>query len=169
MLCTASIRTLGIAVGMLFFSATVKAWDFDSIARAPVSPTEQYLTARQVCDAELLLYERWNAHDMGGYLDCFWKSPDLLLIVDADRYTGWQELREVYLRSYRNPAHMGHVTASRIQVLLVQPDLALAVIEWVHAPPPPQHALIGVDTDLLRRINGLWKVVSSHGSTHLGL
>jgi hypothetical protein len=165
----ASIAALGIAFALVFLSPFANAWDFDSIAPPPAAPTDQYRTARQVFDAELFLYERWNAHDMEGYLDCFWNSPDLSLIDDADRYTGWQELREVYLRNYRNPADMGHVTTSRIQVLLVEADLALAVIEWVHAPAAPRHTVIGIDTDLLRRMNGRWKVVSSHGSTHLGL
>jgi hypothetical protein len=164
-----SIAAPGIAFALVFVSPVANAWDLDSISPPPTAPTDQYRTARQVLDAELFLYERWNAHDMVGYLDCFWNSPDLSLIDDADRYTGWQELREVYLRNYRNPADMGHVTPSRIQVLLVEADLALAVIEWVHAPAAPRHRVIGIDTDLLRRIHGRWKVVSSHGSTHLGL
>jgi hypothetical protein len=162
-------KILAVALSLLLVSPVAHCWDFDSIAQPPAAPTDLYRTARQVADAELYLYERWNSHDMEGYLDCFWKSPDLSLIVDADRYTGWEELRDQYLRSYRNPTDMGHITVSRLQVLLLEPDVAVAVIEWVLASPSPHHTLIGLDTDILRRINGAWKVAGSHGSTHYGL
>jgi len=51
---------------------------FDSIA-SPKGPTGP--NAQSVLDVYRTLQrmtERWNAHDLEGYLDYFWKSPDLL-------------------------------------------------------------------------------------------
>src|ERR1700733_645434 len=36
--------------------------------------------------------DRWNAHDLAGFMDGLWKSKDFLLVVDAEEVRGWNEV-----------------------------------------------------------------------------
>src|SRR5262249_50914941 len=68
--------------------------------------------------------ERWNAHDLEGYLDYFWKSPVLLCVYDAQQFSGWQELCDTYFRSFHNPDEMGQEAQSWIEIRMIRSDLA---------------------------------------------
>jgi hypothetical protein len=50
---------------------------------------------------ELRLYlkmlDRWNANDIEGYLEVYWKSPELLVVVDSEQFNGWQQLHDSYI------------------------------------------------------------------------
>lgn len=37
--------------------------------------------AQQIDDVVLKMLDRWNAHDLEGNLDVYWKSPDLVVLV----------------------------------------------------------------------------------------
>jgi hypothetical protein len=39
-----------------------------------------------------------HAHDIEGYLGVYWKSPELLVVVDSEQFNGWQQL-QCYHRS----------------------------------------------------------------------
>jgi hypothetical protein len=41
--------------------------------------------------------DRWNARDIEGYLEVYWKSPNLLVVIDSQQFNGWQELHDVYV------------------------------------------------------------------------
>ena len=36
----------------------------------------------------LKMLDRWNAHDIDGYMEVYWKSPELLVVVDAEQFNG---------------------------------------------------------------------------------
>ncbi len=36
--------------------------------------------------AYLKMLDRWNAHDIEGYLEEYWKSPELLVVVDSEQF-----------------------------------------------------------------------------------
>jgi hypothetical protein len=44
------------------------------------------------------MLDRWNAHDIEGHLEVYWKSPELLVVVDSEQFNGWQQLRDSYRR-----------------------------------------------------------------------
>jgi hypothetical protein len=46
------------------------------------------------------MLDRWNAHDIEGYVEVYCKSPDLLVVVDAEQFNGWQQLHDSYLNGY---------------------------------------------------------------------
>jgi uncharacterized protein (TIGR02246 family) len=140
-------------------------WDFDSITPSP-SPTQlAKSSSQQVYDVLINMLTRWNAHDLEGYLDCFWKSPDLVDIVDSEVNLGWQELHDSYKNGFHSPDEMGVLTPMRIQVRLVKDDLAFALTRWTVTFPRSSHALIGIDTNYLQKFEGGWKVISAHTST----
>jgi hypothetical protein len=53
------------------------------------------------------MLDRWNAHDIEGHLEVYWKSPELLVVVDSEQFNGWQQLRDSYLNGYPNRNRWG--------------------------------------------------------------
>jgi hypothetical protein len=35
------------------------------------------------------MIDRWNAHDIEGHLEAYWKSPELLVVIESERFNGW--------------------------------------------------------------------------------
>jgi hypothetical protein len=38
--------------------------------------------------------------DIEGYMEVYWKSPELLVVVDSEQFNGWQQLHDSYLNGY---------------------------------------------------------------------
>src|ERR1700693_6572972 len=74
------------AISALVFCLPVMAqeqngWQFDSLrANSGVSKPD----AQQVYDVLLNMLDRWNAHDIEGHLQVYWKSPELLVVVGSE-------------------------------------------------------------------------------------
>jgi hypothetical protein len=62
-------------------------WQVDSLqANSSVSKSD----AQQVYEILLKMLDRWNAHDIEGHLDVYWKSPELLVVIDSEQFNGWR-------------------------------------------------------------------------------
>src|SRR5271165_6470898 len=139
-------------------------WDFDSITPTPGPTPSDEASTQQVTDVLVKMVTRWNAHDLDGYLDCFWKSPDLVAIVDSEVNLGWQKLHDSFKKGFPDLEQMGVITPMRIQIRLVKDDLAFALTRWTMTFPRSTHALIGIDSALLQKFDNGWKVISAHTS-----
>jgi hypothetical protein len=63
------------------------AWQLGTLAaNSSVSQPDD----QQVYQILLKMLDRWNAHDIEGYLEVYWKSPELLVVVDSEQFIGWQ-------------------------------------------------------------------------------
>src|SRR5271157_1073153 len=142
-----------------------QVWDFDSITPTPSPIPSQKSSPQEVYDVLVKMMTRWNAHDLDGYLDCFWKSPDLVDVVDSEVNLGWQKLHDSYKSGFHNTDEMGVITPMRIQVRLIKDDLAFGLTRWTVRFPRSTHALIGIDTNYLQKFGDGWKVISAHTST----
>jgi hypothetical protein len=45
--------------------------------------------AQRVYEILLNMLDRWNAHDIEGHLEAYWKSPELLVVIESKRFNGW--------------------------------------------------------------------------------
>ncbi len=162
---------LCIAGGLFLYNAAApahgeeKSWDFDSISPKENLVATDPVAPQQVYDVLLKMLDRWNAHDLDGYMDCFWKSPKLVFLVDAEVHIGWQELEESYKRGFPNAADMGVITPIRIQVRMINENLAFALTRWTVTFPRAVHPVSGIDTNYLQKFSDGWKVISLHTST----
>jgi uncharacterized protein (TIGR02246 family) len=137
-------------------------WQFDSLrADSTVSKTD----AQQIYEVLLKMLDRWNAHDLEGYLEVYWKSPELLVIVDSEQFNGWQQLHDSYVNGYPNRNSMGFIQPGRIQVKLLKPDLALALTWWSISFPSYKQKVVGNTTMNLQKFDDGWNVVAAHSST----
>jgi uncharacterized protein (TIGR02246 family) len=121
--------------------------------------------AQLVYDVLLRMLDRWNAHDLEGHLDVYWKSSELLVVVDSEQFSGWQQLHDSYVNGYPDRSAMGFINPTRIQVKLLKPDLALALTWWTISFPSTQQTVVGNTTMNLQKFDNGWKVVASHTST----
>jgi ketosteroid isomerase-like protein len=108
-------------------------------------------------------YDRWNAQDLDGYMEMFWKSPDLVYTVDNEVTWGWAELRAALLRAYPNRSAMGTINSERLQVRVLTSDLATAVNSW--SMQFPKVKLVGTSLVTLRKFSEGWRVISDHTSS----
>jgi uncharacterized protein (TIGR02246 family) len=137
-------------------------WQFDSL-RANSSGTKS--DVQQVYEVLLKMLDRWNAHDLERYMEVYWRSPELLVVVDSEQFNGWQQLHDSYVNGYPDRNAMGFIQPTRIQVKLLKPDLALALTWWSVSFPSSHRPVIGNTTMNLQKFDRDWKIVDSHTST----
>jgi uncharacterized protein (TIGR02246 family) len=121
--------------------------------------------AQQVYEVLLSMLDGWNAHDIESYLKVYWKSAELLVVVDSEQFNGWQQLHDSYANGYPDPAAMGFIQPKRIQVKLLRPDLALVLTWWSISFPNSQQRTVGNTTMNLQKFDDGWKIIAAHSST----
>jgi uncharacterized protein (TIGR02246 family) len=160
-----SIRLLAVAVFSFclpVIGQEQSGWEYDSAqGQANVSKSD----AQQVYELLLKMLDRWNAHDIEGHLEVYWKSPELLVVVDSEQFNGWQQLHDSYINGYPDRSTMGFIQPKRIQVKLLKPDLALALTWWSVTFPSSKQTVVGNSTMNLQKFSDGWKIVASHTST----
>ena len=155
-----------LAISALSFCLSVKAQErdggqFDSL-RANSSALKP--DAQKVYEVLLKMLDRWNAHDIEGYLEVYSKSTDLLVVVDSEEYSGWQQLHDSYVNGHPNLNGMGFIDLKRIEIKLLKPDLALALTWWSVSFPNSKQNVVGNTTMNLKKSDDGWKIIVSHTS-----
>ena len=142
--------------------AQEREWQVDSLPAdsGVIKPDSQ-----QVYEVLLRMLDRWNAHDIEGYLEVYLKSPELLVVVDSEQFNGWQQLHDSYINGYPDRVAMGFIQPKRIQVKLLRPDLALALTWWSISFPNSKQKTVGNTTMDLQKFDDGWKIIAAHSST----
>jgi ketosteroid isomerase-like protein len=136
-----------------------------SVATAPIEIAPK--TDEQRVYAVLVkMLDRWNARDIDGLMSVYWNSPRLLAVIDAEQFDGWENLYRSYKNQSRNPTSMGIMNPTRVQVKLLQPDLAFGIVSWTMRYPENTHAseIVGTTTTDLQKFGADWKIVALHTS-----
>ena len=76
-------------------------WTFDSNKPA-VPSTPATADDQAIYGVISQMVALWNAHDIEHYMECFWKSDNLLIVSDGEQVIGWSNLLATYQRSYPN-------------------------------------------------------------------
>jgi uncharacterized protein (TIGR02246 family) len=155
------LTLLALASGPPVIAQEQNGWQLDSLH---ANPSGSKPDAQQVYEVLLKMLDRWNAHDIEGHLEVYWKSPELLVVVDSEQFNGWQQLHDSYINGYPDRKAMGFIQPKRIQVKLLKPDLALALTWWSVAFPGSKQNVMGDSTMNLQKFNDGWKIVASHTS-----
>jgi uncharacterized protein (TIGR02246 family) len=134
-------------------------WRYEFLGSDNTKPDDQ-----QVYEVLLKMLDRWNAHDLEGHLEAYWKSSELLVVIDSEQFNGWQQLHDSYVNGYPDRATMGFIQPKRIQVRLLKPDLALALTWWTINFPSSHQKVVGNTTMNLQKFGDGWKIVASHSS-----
>ena len=104
----------------------------------------------------------WNKGDVEAYMEGYWKNDSLLFVGKNGPTYGWQKTLENYKKGYPDRAAMGFLTFGIKKVELIAKDQAFVLGSW-HLKREKDEPK-GYFTLLLRKINGIWKVVVDHSS-----
>ena len=117
---------------------------------------------KEVYDQLMRSLDAWNRHDIDGFLESFWHSDDLVVVVDGENVRGWDLLSKAYHTGYPNPEEMCKLTIDRAQVQMLAPDLGF-VLAWYTASFPKKKEF-GTSTIILRKFSEGWRIIISHTS-----
>lgn len=110
--------------------------------------------------------ECWNAGDLEGFLDAYWRSEQLTFSSGGETRRGFKATRERYLQTYSTREKMGRLTFSKLEVTPLGEDAAMTLGRWrLDRETDGQAEVLGGNfTLVLRRIDGHWRIVHDHTS-----
>ena len=104
----------------------------------------------------------WNKGDLEAFMQGYWKSDSLLFVGQSGPTYGWQKTLDNYKKGYPDKASMGVLTFGIKKVELITKDRAFVLGSW--NVKSEKDELKGFFTLLLRKIEGVWKVIVDHSS-----
>ena len=125
----------------------------------------QLIIAQDADAIRSLLYKQqdaWNAGDIEGFMEYYWKSDSLCFMTKNGITNGWQNTLDRYKRGYPDKQSMGNLTFDLIRIDLLAPDAALVAGKWL--VDSATKSAQGYFNLLLRKKNGHWLIVLDHTS-----
>ena len=105
----------------------------------------------------------WNRGDFRGYMQGF-KYPDVIFVSGGRFQAGWQGTLDHYIRDYGTSADTrGTLRFYDIQIELLAPDAAQLISRYQLVKP--EHPQYGINTRLMRKVNGQWVIALNHVSS----
>ncbi|MEN8008626.1 MAG: nuclear transport factor 2 family protein, partial [Candidatus Krumholzibacteriota bacterium] len=99
----------------------------------------------------------WNEGSIEGYMETYWKSPELRFASGGKVTHGWQKTLDGYLKRYPDRAAMGRLVFSDLDITVLGEDSALAFGAWrLERENDQPHGLF---TLLLHRFDETWRIV----------
>lgn len=106
----------------------------------------------------------WNRGDLGGYLEGYWRSPELVFQSGSTVTKGWDATLERYKTRYQSEGReMGKLSFEALEVEVVAPDAAFVRGAW-RLEMKDDTRPHGLFTLVLRRKAGAWRIVHDHTS-----
>lgn len=104
----------------------------------------------------------WNRGDFQGYMQGF-LNPGVVFVSKGKFQDGWQGTLDHYIRDYGGaPERRGRLHFSDIKIEMLAPDAAQLISRYeLDRPGAPQH---GINTRLMRKVNGRWVIALNHVS-----
>jgi ketosteroid isomerase-like protein len=100
----------------------------------------------------------WNAGDIDGFMEGYWRSADLRFASGGTVTRGWQQTNDRYHARYDSADAMGKLSFTQLEVGLLSGDAAIVHGRWLLTRKAD--APSGLFTLVFRRINGAWVIVS---------
>jgi uncharacterized protein (TIGR02246 family) len=105
----------------------------------------------------------WNSGDFRGYMQGF-KNPDVIFVSGGRFQDGWQGTLDHYIRDYgASPETRGTLRFSDIHIEMLGPDAAQLISRYQLVKQ--QHPQYGINTRLMRKVNGQWVIALNHVSS----
>ena len=108
--------------------------------------------------------EAWNHHDLDGFMEGYWNSPELTFFSGGRQTGGWQATLDRYRATYASPGHeMGTLEFSGLRIEMLGPDAAFVRGAW-HLTMRDGKTPHGLFTLVFRKFPDGWKIVHDHTS-----
>jgi uncharacterized protein (TIGR02246 family) len=126
---------------------------------AGAAPEAQKAAILQVITS---MQDAWNRGDFRGYMQGF-KNPDVIFVSGGRFQDGWQGTLDHYIRDYgASPETRGTLRFFDIRIEMLAPDAAQLISRFQLVRP--QHPQYGINTRLMRKIDGRWVIALNHVS-----
>jgi len=109
--------------------------------------------------------EAWNRGDLEGFMDGYWRSPDLTFFSGGNVSQGWQAALERYQRTYQGTGkEMGHLEFQDLKIDVLDPHAAVVTGKWqlTMSTGKKPHGLF---TLILKDMKNGWHIVHDHTSS----
>ena len=151
---SASLKT-AIFAGLLL----VSGWGMAQ--KAQETPEQKAKAIRAVMDAQVAA---WNRGDLEGYMEGYWRSPELEFYSGATVTKGWEATLARYQKRYQSAgAEMGQLDFSGLEVHANSSDVAWASGRW-HLKMKDGSDKGGLFTLLFQKTSKGWKIIHDHTS-----
>jgi uncharacterized protein (TIGR02246 family) len=137
-------------------------WAAASVAAAeqPVDPGAEKAAILTVITS---MQAAWNRGDFRGYMQGF-KNPDVIFVSGGRFQDGWQGTLDHYIRDYGASADArGKLRFYDIRIEMLAPDAAQLISRYELLRP--QHPQYGINTRLMRKVDGRWVIALNHVSS----
>jgi len=115
---------------------------------------------RKVLDAQV---QAWNKGDLLGFMEGYWKSPDLSFFSGNNKAAGWQATLERYQKKYQGEKkEMGQLAFKDLSIDLLGTDHAL--VKGRFQLQMKQEAPTGIFTLILKKVPAGWRIIHDHTS-----
>jgi ketosteroid isomerase-like protein len=105
----------------------------------------------------------WNRGDFRDYMQGF-KNPDVIFVSGGRFQDGWQGTLDHYIRDYgASPDARGKLRFYDIRIEMLAPDAAQLISRYELLRP--QHPQYGINTRLMRKVDGRWVIALNHVSS----
>ncbi|HEX5184187.1 MAG TPA: nuclear transport factor 2 family protein [Allosphingosinicella sp.] len=126
---------------------------------APDPAAEKKAILHVVADMEAA----WNRGDFRGYMAGF-KNPGVIFVSKGRFQKNWQGTLDHYVRDYGgSPARRGRLHFWDIRIEMLAPDAAQLISRY--RLDKPDHPQDGINTRLMRKVNGKWVIALNHVSS----
>lgn len=106
----------------------------------------------------------WNRGDFDGYMEGFW-NPGVVFVSGGRFQDGWQGTLDHYVRDYGGaPERRGNLHFEIVSIDMLAPDAAMLISNY--QLQRPEHPQTGINTRLMRRIDGRWVIAMNHVSSY---
>lgn len=131
----------------------------------PKKPTEEQpsslRTPVEIVRATLMAQAAaWNEGDLDGFMEGYWKSDELKFVSGVNITRGWSATMKRYRERYGGGEGLGRLSFERIEPKLVTDDVA--VVTGRFSLSKDSQSSSGVFTLVMRRDNGVWRIVHDH-------
>jgi uncharacterized protein (TIGR02246 family) len=152
-----------VAASILFVSPPGSSAAPASRPAPCTAPGAQEVERKAILQVIEGMQDAWNRGDFRGYMQGF-KNPDVIFVSGGRFQAGWQGTLDHYVRDYGAAAtSRGTLRFYDVQIEMLAPDAAQLISQYeLDRPDHPQY---GINTRLMRKIDGRWVIALNHVSS----
>ncbi len=153
-----------ILAAVLFLAVLVKnACAADPVPSSCV-PTGAAAEAQKAAILRVItdMQSAWNRGDFRAYMQGF-RNPGVIFVSGGRVQNGWAGTLDHYIADYGSPDTRGTLRFYDIQIELLSSDAAQLISHYQLIRP--QHPQYGINTRLMRKVNGAWVIALNHVSS----
>lgn len=150
---------LAVATSLLVVVSGCRTASTESATNAPSDVSAQVVAVMRAQEAA------WNRGDLAAFMELgYWHSPELTFFSGGEVSRGFDEMLARYRRNYEGAGkERGTLAFTQLDVVPLADGVAMARGRW-DLDYAAKKDVGGLFTLVLRRIDGVWRIVHDHTS-----